>query len=91
MLKKKKSANSSIGLKHILFETNILNDLGCRRVAIDNKIIWDDDMALESAWDLYKKYHPGWEKYAVTNIHIEIVEFHHCAINILVEKNGKWM
>ena len=92
MLEAIKMYNSSLTLAQAIFGTNLLNDLGCCKLLINDIILWDDDVPvdsyvrLEDAWNAYCTIHWDWDAYRVVNIYISIVDQHHSIINLQCTK-----
>jgi hypothetical protein len=84
--------NSEITLQEALFDSGIIDKFGCCKIFINDKVLWDDDVALweyirlEEAWEKYKIIHSDYKDYRVIKIDIEIVDFHHSIIRVYCEK-----
>jgi hypothetical protein len=84
--------NSEITLQEALFDSGIIDKFGCCKIFINDKVLWDDDIALweyirlEEAWEKYKATRLNYEDYKVIKIDIKIVDFHHSIIRVYCEK-----
>lgn len=84
--------NSEITLQEALFDSGIINEFGCCKIFINDKILWDDNVemwkyiSLKDAWAKYRATHLNYEDYKVIKIDIEIVDFHHSIISVYCEK-----
>lgn len=84
--------NLNITLDKILLYSDILNEFGCCKLIINDKVIWDDDVEwnkyvkLSDALERFFAKNPNWNNYKINDVDIKIVHFHHSIISIYCEE-----